>query len=132
MKVNHSVVERRTRDFKVASNKSDVIKGDKTADGVEREEESVCCCGRRAGTIKKKTRGSAAIIKQTNARLDNLWCRTSAKLAQIRPAIYSRRGQGRERRNESRGRFAGRYIGDGYLITFPLILYGKKGSREIE
>lgn len=54
---------------------------------------------------------------------------SDAKLAQIRPlAIYSEGSGSYERRNE----FAGRYIGDGYLITFPLILYGGKKKKKTD
>lgn len=80
-------------------------------------------------------------IKQTNVRARwkprgepgyKLWCRT--KLAQIRAAIYNREGSGSPRSVERvdagrrRAGFGGRYIGDGYLITFPFVsrLYAKK------
>lgn len=53
-----------------------------------------------------------------------------AKLAQIRPpAIY---GEGSGSSGGGRNEFAGRYMGDGYLITFPLILHSEKKKRDRE
>lgn len=80
----------------------------------------------RAGPEMKQTSTSLGELEA----LDNLWCRTRG---------WPNGGSGSRADQRVGGEFVGHYIGDGYLITFPLISHGEQknrgeeiGSRKIE
>lgn len=80
--------------------------------------------GGRRGWKKKTRSARQARVWRTRA-LDNLWCRTWS--------LAQRWAEGSGSRARERvGEFVGHYIGDGCLITFPLISARPRGRKKKE